>query len=242
MKIRIISDIHGNAKALEAVLEKLDNKVDKIICLGDLVGGAPMSEKVVQNIMNLKKELIIVMGNRERYIIEGLPIIVHDEKIKVSKEQIDRNEWVRQELSDLSKEFINSLNKQLIYEVNGKKIYIAHYPINEKGNFRKHIKGATAEENEVMFLGIEADIYLYGHTHEEIYNVKNNKMYINPGALGCPGKTQNAPYGILDISNGEVKYEQLHAKYDVQEVIDCIQNVKFPGYKDVLEVFYGFDK
>lgn len=39
MRIGIISDIHGNIKALDAVLRELENKnIDKIICLGDLIG------------------------------------------------------------------------------------------------------------------------------------------------------------------------------------------------------------
>ncbi|MEI3401861.1 MAG: metallophosphoesterase family protein [Clostridia bacterium] len=46
MKIGLISDIHGNIKALDAVLEQLEKEnIDKIICLGDFVGGAPMSEE-----------------------------------------------------------------------------------------------------------------------------------------------------------------------------------------------------
>lgn len=46
MKIELVSDIHGNKKALDTVLEQLEKKnIDKIICIGDLVGGAPMSEE-----------------------------------------------------------------------------------------------------------------------------------------------------------------------------------------------------
>ena len=187
MKIGIISDIHGNVKALNAVLKKLEKQnIEKIICLGDLIGGSPMSEEVVQKIIQIKDKLIIVRGNRERYIIEGMPKVVHDEKIEVNKEQQERFMWLKNSLSDSSKEYIHSLPKELTYEVEGKKIYICHYPMTTDGNFRKHVKNATSEENEVMFVGIDANIYLYGHTHEEIYNRVNNKMYINPGALGCP--------------------------------------------------------
>ena len=93
MKIGLISDIHGNKKALDAVLEQLEKEnIDKIICLGDFVGGAPMSEEVVQKIINMGQKVIAVRGNRERYIIEGMPKIVHDEKVKVSDEQFKRNE------------------------------------------------------------------------------------------------------------------------------------------------------
>ncbi len=200
-----------------------------------------MSEEVVKEIINLGQKVITVRGNRERYIIEGMPKVVHDERIKVSDEQLQRNEWIKKELSDSSIEFISKLPKEITCEIEGNKIYIVHYPMDEDGNFRKHIKKANVEENEIMFSGIDADIYLYGHTHREVYNFKNRKTYINPGALGCPKKTNQAPYGILNIHKNEVEYKQLYVEYNVQEVIDYIQNIKFPGYKEVLRVFYGID-
>lgn len=240
MKIGIISDIHGNVKAFEVVLQELEKQnIEKIICLGDLVGGAPNSEEVVQKAIELKDKLIIVRGNRERYIIEGMPKVVHDEKIEVSKEQHERFNWLKNSLSDSSKEYIHALPKELTYEIEGKKIYICHYPMRKDGNFRKHVKDATPEQNEVMFVGIDAYIYLYGHTHKEIFNKINNKMYINPGALGCPGKTKYAPYGILTINKEKKEYEQKYAEYNVQEVIDNIEQIKFPGYEGVLKLFYG---
>ena len=240
MKVGIISDIHGNVKALEAVLQELKNKnIEKIIVLGDLIGGAPMSEEVVQKIMEIKDNLIIVKGNREKHIIEGLPEFVHDEKVKVTEEQLEAHKYLVNKLSGKSKEFLKNLPKELQCELEGKKIYVSHYPLDKKGNFRKHIKKANAQENEEMFSGIDADIYLYGHTHIENYNTKDGKIYINPGALGCPGKTNLAPYGILHIENGKVTYEQLYVKYNVQEVIDYMKKTQFPGYKATLRLFYG---
>ena len=240
MRLGIISDIHGNLNALEAVLKELENKnIDKIICLGDLIGGAPKSEEVVQKMIQIKDRLIVVRGNREKYIIEGMPIVVHDEKMKISKEQLEYQEWLKNQLTDSSKDYIYSLPKEIIYEVEDKKIYISHYPMNEDGSFRKHIKKANVEENKEMFCGIDADIYLYGHTHVEIYNKQNNKLYINPGALGCPEKTNYATYGILNITKEDIEYEQLKVEYNVQHVIQEIEKVKFPNYKKVLTLFYG---
>ena len=240
MRLGIISDIHGNFNALEAVLKELENtNIDKIICLGDLIGGAPKSEQVIQKMIKIKDKLIVVRGNREKYIIEGMPLVVHDEKMKINKEQLEYQEWFKNQLSDYSKEYIYSLPKEIIYEVEGKKIYISHYPMNEDGGFRKHIKKANVKENEEMFSGINADIYLYGHTHAEIYNEQNNKLYINPGALGCPERTNYATYGILNISKENIEYEQLKVEYNVQEVIQEIEKVKFPNYKKVLSLFYG---
>lgn len=242
MRIGVISDIHGNIDALDAVLNEIKKyNVEKIFCLGDLIGGAAQSEEVVQRIMALKDKCICVRGNREKYIIEGMPLVVHDEKKKTSQEQLDRNEWIKNHLSQNSLDYINKMPKEITCEIDGKKLYLVHYPMKEDGSFRKHIKGASPEENKEMFSGIDADIYLYGHTHEFVDNKDSNKFYINPGALGCPGKTNDAPFGILDIDNNEIKYTQLKTSYDAQKVIKNIEEIAFPGYKRVLRVFYGQD-
>ncbi len=242
MKIGIISDIHGNIKALEAVLKELEKiNVDKIICLGDMIGGVPSSEEVVQRIIKMKDKCICVRGNREKYIIEGMPLIVHDEKMKITQEQLEENEWEKNRLSKKTIEYIHELPKEVFCEIECKKIYCVHYPMNKDGSFKKHIKEANLKENEEMFSDIDADIYLYGHTHKNIYNKGSKKIYINPGALGCPENSQKAPYGILEINNNDIEYKQLEVKYNVKEVIEDIKKIAFPGYNQVLKLFFGMD-
>ena len=179
--------------------------------------------------MKLNEKCICVRGNREKYIIEGMPLIVHDEKVKISQEQLDRNEWLKKQLKSESLEYIYKLPKEITYIVEEKKIYIAHYPMKEDGSFKKHIKTANTEENKEMFLGIDADIYLYGHTHRNIYNEKDNKVYINPGSVGCPEGTNNAYYGILNVKNDKIEYKQGKISYNKQEVINDIKKTAFPG-------------
>ena len=191
MKFGIISDIHGNIKALNLALNELEKrKVDKIIVLGDMVNGAPNSEDVVQKIIELGDKIIAVKGNHENYIIIGLPETVHDEKRKTSSEEKKRVEWFKSQLSIEAKEFIAKLPRERIYEVENKKIYISHYPIKNDGSFKKHIRKPSKEECEELFSNVDADVFLYGHTHIENYCKNGNKFYINPGSLGCPRKNQ----------------------------------------------------
>ena len=189
--------------------------------------GAGKSEDVIQKILSIKEQCICVRGNREKYIIDGMPTVVHDERIKVSKEQLDRNEWIKKHLSNISIEFIKSLPAENTIKIFDKKIYMAHYPLDNKMSFKKHVKVANLQDNEKMFEDVEADIYLYGHTHIEIYNKSSNKYYINPGALGCPEKTDEAPYGILEIDSKTVTYKQLRVKYNVKKVIEDINKLHF---------------
>ena len=240
MKIGIITDVHSNIIALNAVLNEFEKiEVDKIICCGDIIGIGPNPEETVQELMKNKDKLIAIRGNHEQYLLKGLPKNVHDDKRAMSLEEIDNHEWTHSKLSENSKKFISQFKISNIIEIEGKKIYIVHYPNNEDGIYKKHIKNPTIKQNQEMFSGINADIFIYGHTHTISINNKNNKWYINSGSLGCPAKSNIANAGILEINKNEILYKQLKIEYDVNEVIQEIERLKFPFYKGILKIFYG---
>ena len=240
MKVGIIADVHSNIEALNTVLEKFDKiKVDKIICCGDIIGIGPNPEETVQILMRKKDILVAVRGNHEQYLLMGLPKNVHDDKKKMSLEEINNHEWTHSKLSENSKSFISQFKISNIIEIESKKIYIVHYPGDEKGIYKSHIKKPNIEQNGEMFSKLDADIFIYGHTHTPSINTKNNKWYINPGSLGCPVKNNIANAGILEINKNEIHYEQLKIEYNVNEVIQEIERLKFPFYKEILKIFYG---
>ena len=80
MRVGVISDIHNNVVALNAVLEKLNaENCEQIICCGDIIGIGPYPEETVQRIMQIPN-IIAVRGNHERYLLEGMPIQVPNEE------------------------------------------------------------------------------------------------------------------------------------------------------------------
>jgi len=240
MKLGIITDIHSNKIALEAVLQEFKKRnVEKIICCGDIIGIGPFPEETVQILTGNKDRVIGVRGNHEQYLLEGLPEKVHDDKRRMEPEEIGNHKWNHSQISKISKEFLNELPEYKNIEIENKKIYITHYPKNENGEYKKNIKNPTIEENEKMFSGIDADIFLYGHTHATNIKHKDGKWYINVGTLGCPMSDNNANAGILTIDKEKVDFEHLSVKYNVEEVTQEIEKIKFPFYKQVLEIFYS---
>lgn len=240
MKIGIITDVHSNIIALNTVLNEFEKiKVDKIICCGDVIGIGPNPEETIQALIKRKDILLAVRGNHEQYLLKGLPKNVHDDGRTMSLEEIDNHEWTHSKLSENSKNFISKFKISNIIEIEGKKIYIVHYPSNENGIYKKHIKKPTIKQNEEIFSEIDADIYIYGHTHTTSINNKNNKWYINSGSLGCPIKSNIANAGILEINKNEICYKQLKIEYNVNEVIKEIERLRFPFYKGILKIFYG---
>ena len=240
MKIGIITDIHSNIQALNAVLNEFDKiKVDKIICCGDIIGIGINPEETVQKLMSKKEILIAVKGNHEQYLLNGLPKEIHDDKRKMSSEEIKNHEWNHGKLSEESKKFLNELELSECIKIGNKRFYIIHYPTNKDGTYKKHIKNPNILESKEMFKEVDADIFLFGHTHTYSINNDDNKWYINTGSLGCPMNTNIARAGVLEINNGKIKFETINAKYNVKEITDEINKLKFPFYKEVLKIFYG---
>jgi len=240
MKLGIITDIHSNIYALKAVLAEFNKiKVDKIICCGDIVGVGINPEETVQELLNLGDNLISVRGNHEQYLLKGLPQRVHNNKRNMSKEEIENHKWNHSKLSEESKKFLSNLKLCENIEIGTRRVYIVHYPKENDGTFKKYIKNPTIIENKENFKDIDADIFLFGHTHEFSVNSEDNKWYINTGSLGCPMKSNIAKAGILEIDEYKIEFKKLEVEYDVKEIVEKIKLIKFPFYKEILEIFYG---
>ncbi|MBR3254650.1 MAG: metallophosphoesterase family protein [Clostridia bacterium] len=240
MKIGIISDVHSNIQALNVVMAKFDEeKVDKIICCGDIIGIGINPEETVQALIKKKDMLIAVLGNHEQYLLNGLPEHIHNDKRKMSKEEIENHKWNHGKLSEKAKAFLNEFKFSQNIEIEGKRFYIIHYPMKADGTFKKHIKNPSIEENKKMFEGIDADVFLYGHTHTYSVNCEDNKWYINPGSLGCPMYNDIAKAGILEINNGKIDFKAIDVKYNVTEIVEEMNKLKFPFYREILKIFYG---
>lgn len=239
MKIGIITDIHSNIQALNAILNEFEKiKVDKIICCGDIIGIGINPEETVQALIKIKDKLIAVRGNHEQYLLNGLPKEIHDDKRKMSEIEIENHKWNHNKLSDQSINFLRQLKVSQNIQMEGKKIYITHYPQEADGKYKKHIKNPHINENIEMFKENDADIFLYGHTHSFCINKNNDKWYINVGSLGCPMKSNIARAGILEINNERIQFKSINVEYNVKEVIDEINELKFPFYEEILKTFY----
>ena len=125
---------------------------------------------------------------------------------------------------------INNSKKINSKKIENKKIFVIHYPMNEEGKYKEHIKNPTFEENKEMFKEVNADIYVYGHTHVDCINNRDNKWFINAGSLGCPLQSNIANAGVLEIKEDKINFKQLAIPYNVDKVIKEIKKLKFPFY------------
>lgn len=246
MRIGIISDIHCNTDAFNAVLDEFDKRgVEKLIFLGDVIGIGVHSEECVKILMSLQHKFLgAVSGNHEGYMLYGPPKYDHNDKSKgeIAPEVLELFRWNHGQLSPESVDFLKNLPTEQTIETDGAKIYITHYPAKERFHYQDYYDRPDLAQCKDLFASHDANVYLYGHTH--YYNEgRDEKYFINPGSVGCPIRTNSASAGILDINNGEIHFEHINVQYDIEKTIREMLEVarQYPAAYYMLHKFYRKD-
>ena len=203
MKIAIISDIHSNIYALNAVLEDIENRnVDLIACTGDLVGYGTRPNEVISTIR--KNRILTIMGNYDDAI--------GNRKIVCGCDYPDPIEDNKNYLSSLPKDITLSFNNKTIRLVHGSTRLINEY-LKENSNEAKEVMEELTE-----------DILICGHTHIPYVKYYGEKLLVNAGSVGKP-KTNNpaANYVIISIDDSAVQTEIVEVDYDFEKAAKEIE-------------------
>ena len=230
-KIGIISDIHGNDLAFKEVLKRLNGNVDEIICLGDLIGIGPNGNEVL-NIASSLKNFRTVLGNHERYYLYGF-------NNPLSCTNKDHQTWIKNSIDDKHYEFIKNIPVEIEILHNDKKILFLHYSRRnfEALNLEYIEKDVCYEKINDLFMKYNADIIFYGHEHIASI-LEGDRIFINPGSLGCPHPNKDmARYGILEL-NEEIKYTQFEFEYDSVCVVRDMYEKNMPNKDFISSNFY----
>ena len=233
MKLGIITDVHSNLVALDAMLQAFEiEKVDCICCAGDIIGIGPFCEEIVQRMMQIPN-LQCVLGNHELYFLNKCYDSMREEEREFHK-------WEHTRLSNVSEQFIVQLPKRLDFEVDGVTISLLHYAYDEE--YLPMIQQPTFEQLEHLFNDVDSQVVIYGHVHHGSVLHDSDRWFVNVGSLGCPGKDKNiARGGILTIVDGSVSYAELVVPYAVEEVLKHMEDVNCPAQKTIQRIFYGIE-
>ena len=232
MKIGIMTDIHNNDVALEAVLAYFEKeRAERIICCGDIIGIGPYPEETVQRMRRIPN-LTAVRGNHERYLLEGIDMS------EMEQPEAEHHRWEHSRLSESSVEFLKGLPYKTEIDLCGIHIAVMHYCMNDNN---KCLNQRPDEDDDLtrMFAHVDGDIIIYGHDHSrKIANVRG-KQYINVGSLGCPSSDKNiARAGILEIG-ADIKITPVDIKYNTEKVVDEIDRLNYPAADEIKKFFYG---
>ncbi|MGL5652188.1 MAG: metallophosphoesterase family protein [Paraclostridium sp.] len=228
MKIAVISDIHSNIYALDAVLADIETKnVDMTVCTGDLVGYGTKPNEVIETLK--KNKILTIMGNYDD-AIGNLKIVCgcdYPDPKDAEKAGLSMH-FTGQTTKVENKEYLRNLPKELIFNFDKKTIRFVH---GSTRLINEYLKENSKEADEVMSELVE-DILVCGHTHIPYAKYYGEKLLVNAGSVGKP-KTgnPNANYVIIDIKNEDeiaktpssVEVKIIEVKYDFEKMANEIE-------------------
>ena len=184
MKIGIIADIHAQYDSLQKALAIFEREgVDEILCAGDLVERGKDGERVVHTIRQMN--IPVVRGNHDELAKEGQVYPLNKLAPDVIKEtfaSLRQHKFVQTELlTPETLDWLESLPLQLEFNRDGLKIMMFHG--SPESNQVYLTPDMLDEELEMELSNIDADIAIYGHTHEPIKRKIGKTLLLNPGGV-----------------------------------------------------------
>lgn len=223
MRIAIISDIHSNLEALTKAIEVIDlHSIDKIICLGDIVGYGANPNECVELIR--QRCDIVIKGNHEDAVedISLTEYFTDDARAAVF--------WTRKYLTEKNSDYLLTL--PLTYKADDL-LFVHASPCNTvEWNYILNNLDASA-----AFRCFSESICFIGHTHmPAMFStngrasriIKDERYIVNVGSVGQPrdGNTELS-FGLLDTNTWT--YENIRAPYDVEVTARKILNTDLPA-------------
>ena len=227
MRVAVISDMHGNDLAFEAVEADINNqKIDQIVCLGDAVQGGPQPAGVVQRLRRLNCP--VVMGNADAWLISGEETGHEGILPERLKKMGDVRNWSLSQLTEEDRAFISNFQPTVTLHLeDGIDLLCFH---GSPASFDDVILPAAPEEELQKFLSAYAGhILTGGHTHAQQIRRIGEYFFFNPGSVGFAySHSQSeddfhadpwAEYAILTVENGQVSLEFRRVPFDPKEMI-----------------------
>jgi putative phosphoesterase len=231
-KIAIISDIHGNLPALEAVLEDIKfRNINDIYCLGDLVGYYCFFNEVVEKISKL--QIPTVLGNHDDAMINNMGVI---ERSKTCTHIL---RWQLQNAKKSTLNFLKTLPTHLEINHSNRLLKLIHAGLQD--NVDEYL--FDVNDSYLQKHKFDEDILVSGHTHLTSYKkLYSGKTWINPGSVGQPRDGNNkASYVIIDK---DLNPEFIRIDYDFNIVINRMTDFNFQSYisdglKNGKKIYFG---
>jgi putative phosphoesterase len=216
VRVGLISDIHGNLPALDAVIADLEREgVDEIVCLGDVAVGPQPAETLAR-----VKELDCrgIMGNWDAAFLGEMP----EPKDKIGERLVEIGEWWRSYLSDADREFMASFETRLELDLGSTPVLFFH---GSPKSYDDWIFATTPDEElRPMLDNVEQRVLVGGHTHVQMIRRYLETVIINPGSVGLPFRewwprpiriSPWAEWGILEGEDGRLSMDLRRTPFDV---------------------------
>ena len=206
MRTLVISDIHGNLPALEAVATVPH---DDVLCLGDIVGYGPFPGACLDWVR--AHASLVVQGNHDCSAADGSPPRCRPEFETLAKAVATATAT---QLSRADRDYLRDLPRWSRFQLQGRSILCLHATPRDP-RYRYLANDAAGWARELS--GVDADLLLVGHTHLPFVLEINGQRVVNPGSVGQPKDGDpRAAYAILE--DGRVTLQRI--AYAVDRTIE----------------------
>jgi predicted phosphodiesterase len=218
MRVGIFSDVHGNGVGLDAVLAELDRaRVDRFVCLGDLVEGGPQPAHCLRRLLELGCP--VVLGNTDHWLVE------YYREAGISGRS-DLGEWARERLGEEGLAAVAAFpdTYELDLGDSGRLLCVHGTPTSRIDRIDE-----TAPADELLELLGTATVLAAGHTHEQWQRRVGERLVVHPGRISGPlaGRAMRstrddfdgtADYAILTAEAGRLSVELRRVAYSLEEL------------------------
>lgn len=238
IKIALLSDIHGNTTALEAVLADAKRAgVEEYWLLGDVL----MPGTGRRDLLNLLEELPItvqILGNWEDSLWRAMKGLL--DPSRASHRYLMRHcQYILEEIRPEEIESMQSLPMQVHREVSGLRVGITHH-LPDKNWGRELIHIGDQKDFDCLVSNPPCDIAVYGHIHQQFFRYgSGGELILNPGSIGQPfflqanlRKDLRAMYAILEFDDRGLKdVDFRRVTYDIERELQLAKDLKLPYFQ-----------
>ena len=238
--LAVISDIHANLPALEAVIADINQnfqEVSEIVCPGDLVGYGPHPRETLDLLLAETRITTITKGNHD-HAVGGLGRDKYFDNylMKFNEYAKAAIQWQCEVLNAEEKTFLYQLpnSRTCLHSAYEARIAIIHgspeYPLDE------YILPNTHQQKDLFpFLELfELNLLFLGHTHIPFIDTAKSEsgrelLICNPGSVGQPrDREPRASYAVVDVENLEI--EIIRVEYDIDKTFRDIKDKGLPDF------------
>ena len=249
MRLAILSDIHGNSIALDAVLVDLRSQgsVDAIWVLGDLAAIGPDPAGVLERLSALEN-VVYVRGNTDKYVTTGERPGPTAEEARADPRrlatlvELERSfTWTQGAVTAAGRfDWLAALPlEQRLMLPDGTRLLGVHASPGQDDGSGFH-PGLSQEQQGTLLAGCDADLVCVGHTHTVLDIEVDGIRVVNPGSISNPFPPDlRAKYAILEADETGYRIERQFVEYDHAAVIDQVHRVKHPAGDYIIRYMQG---
>jgi len=227
-RVAVITDIHANLPALDAVLEFIDGEdIDQVLCGGDLVGYGPHPNEVCTLIE--VREIPTIHGNYDYAIARELEdcgcayVNRHDREI--GQQSVD---WTLAHTNQRAKDFMRELPFDLRFELGSKRVRLVHGSPRKVNEYLFEDKPARTFER--IAAGADCDVLVFGHTHKPWVHEYGGVLFVNCGSVGKPKDGDpRAGFAVLSANGADVEVTIQRVAYSAERVAGEVRDAGLPG-------------